>query len=339
MEIALFHLYDTLMSGGTLTYTAHLYAALERMGVEVTIYRIRPRTERTQRAFGAYLGLTYRNVSPGDALKIAKRIPSILSSYPTPKALDFAPGILDRLVKAGMRVIMHDSRGYDSMPEFFRAAQKRQPLICIRESMQRNVANSIFIPHPYCRLYTATTFKEAAAFKRPLNAISTARVTFAKRSHELLEANRTMPRRYRIRLRGGANRMYVHHVLEKKYPEIAGHDMGFPLEWHAGAKECAKAAFAVDFSIFPADGGGSQYTFLEAWDAGAVNVLHKDWFEYGGEMRAGKNCLAADGPRRLATLLSCTEYEDHGAIVEAGFKALRKHAPATIAAQYKELFK
>ena len=50
-------------------------------------------------------------------------------------------------------------------------------------------------------------------------------------------------------------------------------------------------AFVVDMSIIVGDGGGTQYTFLEAIYHNCALILHKDWVEKGSTFKDGHNCF------------------------------------------------
>jgi hypothetical protein len=105
-----------------------------------------------------------------------------------------------------------------------------------------------------------------------------------------------------VALYGAVNRLYVFHHLRA---------LGFD-DYYRGAfaktKEALKgiladAKYVVDMSLIKNDGGGSQYTFLEAIAAGCILVLHRDWLKPGGEFIEGHNCLAAASPEELKAVL------------------------------------
>ena len=64
-----------------------------------------------------------------------------------------------------------------------------------------------------------------------------------------------------------------------------------------------KTPYVVDMSTIKHDGGGSQYTFLEAIYQDCVLILHREWVNQGTLWKEGVNCLAADTPEELASLL------------------------------------
>ena len=48
--------------------------------------------------------------------------------------------------------------------------------------------------------------------------------------------------------------------------------------------------YIVDMSVIKGDGGGTQYTFLEAICRDCALVLHKDWVEQGDTFKDKYNC-------------------------------------------------
>ena len=60
----------------------------------------------------------------------------------------------------------------------------------------------------------------------------------------------------------------------------------------------------VDLSAIKNDGGGSQYTFLEAIHQGTVLVLNKKWVDnVNTPFINGKNCLVIEDEYDLAYIL------------------------------------
>ena len=71
------------------------------------------------------------------------------------------------------------------------------------------------------------------------------------------------------------------------------------------------------------DGGGSQYTFLEAIYQGCVLILHRDWIQQGTTFKEGVNCLGASSPEELASHLDSGI--DVSSLVEESQKLLKPH--------------
>ena len=62
--------------------------------------------------------------------------------------------------------------------------------------------------------------------------------------------------------------------------------------------------FNVDMTIIRGDGGGTQYTWLEAWSAGCIPIINIEWLlEEPDDMIPGYNCIAVAGAEELAEIL------------------------------------
>lgn len=297
MKVNLFFMYKSF-GGGTTSYTAHLVRTLQSQGHEVTVYRVKPRGDGRARPFARYDGVTYHNVDIEVALKAVKKAPSLMTAPCNSRYLD-PPDAIAQLMKAGMKIVIHDPNEFEIYDHLDNRESVLKPF-CIRPAMKNFFKNAIFIPHPYVFEYAAAPKLEG----RELSGVSVARVTFVKRTELILEANRDLKKDRRIVLRGAENRLYTRFKLCVKFPEFKQGTTGYPMTWGASARECARGVFAVDFTYFPDDGGGSQYSYMEAWDAGSVNVLHKDWLRYKGEMEDGYNCVAVESPDELVEVIN-----------------------------------
>ncbi len=86
---------------------------------------------------------------------------------------------------------------------------------------------------------------------------------------------------------------------------------GFDMTFEATAKVYSRAHAVVDLSRFNGDGGGTQYTFLEAAHCGCLLILHDDWLkpEYPSPYKNGLNCLTVKSEKDLAALVLA--FEEH----------------------------
>lgn len=333
MSVALFFMYRSF-GGGTTSYTVHLYEGMRRAGLDPRIYRVKERGEHNERPFSRYDGVTYRNVTSDEALKIVKRYPSLMTAPCNSKYLEFDPLIIGKLMRAGMRIVIHDPNEFE-IYDHLKNRESVQTPFCIRTSMKKFFPRAVHVPHPYVREFKATEYVKS---EREHLAVSVARVTFVKRTELILEANEKLPKRDQVVIRGAENRLYTRFKILPRFRSFRQGSVGFPMTWGASARECARGKFAVDFTWFPDDGGGSQYSFMEAWDAGAVCVLHQDWLRYEGEMKDGVNCVAVDGAAGLVKLLKHGRPLEVGHLVNAGYESLKKHDPVAVArTYYKEL--
>lgn len=331
--IALFFLYQTF-GGGSTSFTVHLYEGMRRAGLNPQIFRVKERGETFTRPFTKYDGVRYRNVTVQEALKIAKHNPSLLVAPCHSKHLKFCPDLIHRLMKAGMRIVVHDPNEFEVYDHLTDRNKVKRP-ICIRPTMKQFFPDAVFIPHPYVREFSNSNVP--LHIERPWNAVSIARITFVKRTDMIIEANARLPARKRVVLRGAENRLFTRFKILPKFPDFKQGIYGFPMTWGASARECAKAKFAVDLTYFPNDGGGSQYSFMEAWDAGTINIIHEDWLRFKGEMKANKNCLTISSVDDLVKILKESLHPDKVyELISCGYKALSIHDAEVIAQQYAE---
>jgi len=131
-------------------------------------------------------------------------------------------------------------------------------------------------------------------------------------------------------------------MRKKGYPiSQGGHTL--PLKWGVSARKARRYALCVDLTYIPEDGGGSQYSFMEAWDAGAVNVIHRDWLRYRGEMVDDANCLTVQNAQELADLVKLVGKnsgfrEELKSISKVSTAFLEhEHNPVAIAKRYYEV--
>lgn len=321
-SISLFFM-NPISFGGHVTYTVHLMIALKLCGSEVKLYKVRNRDEQFERDFG--YGESYRNVSIETAKKICRKSATLITAPSKPERSH-----IDELLKAGARIVIHDpaefKHGWD-----VKWACRRRPIV-IRKSMIRQVDGSVFIPHPY------DPFGEDKDQDKRKFGISVSRIDFDKNTHILLDANRELPKTKRIEIRGFENRIYTRFNIMPVYPEWVQSKAAYPKELRYAYKLCAPYQFMFDMSTIKNDGGGTQYTFLEAIDAGCVCVLNKDWILKKGVMQPGKNCLAVEDHNGILSVYKKyhRRFGELKEINNAARKMLRKHSPHKIGRAYVE---
>lgn len=295
--------------GGWVTYTVQLLTALRAAKVPCQLLRVADR-EGPLRPFAC--GETYRNVTLAQATQ------------------DTGPKLIlglgsrcweatERLLTCGAYLVLHDPTEL-KFAEWYPVDRT----IVIRKA-NRKLGRWV-VRHPYLRIGGARTVKYHAAC---LSRIST-----CKRIPIMLDANRLLGMRKRIRFFGFSDRMYVHYNLKPKYPEWQevkpfGHEPG------AAVRLLEQARFAVDMSLLPGDGGGTQYTHLEAWDAGAILIVNRDWIRPNDDLKPGRNCLAVDGAQGLAEVLRKGDGFDD--IRQGGVDQLAAHDPRKIGLKYKRI--
>ena len=170
-------------------------------------------------------------------------------------------------------------------------------LITIRKSVQEYLLTkgfeSRFLYHPFTLQPTTTETKH--------KAVSISRIDFDKHTELILKANARLPEP--IEIYGFVNRLYAHHKLNK-HGFQQYYKGTFPKTNHALDTILRDVLYVVDLSKIKNDGGGTQYTFLEAIANDCVLILNRDWLLPDGDFKENVNCLAIDTPTELVEVLT-----------------------------------
>lgn len=327
MNVTLFYLSDNT-TGGWVTYTAHLsYGLVGLDNITVRVIKVRSRSENRPRPFG--YDLYYENTDLTGALTYLKNGPGLVVALQKNHRQTAAA-----LVEAGAWVVVHDPAEFKNLE-----LKPSGRYVTIRRVVTGLVPGAVFVPHPYRRHYLPNT-KATGEWR----ACSTARIDFDKNTIILLDANRLLPKRLRIHIHGFENRLYTKFKVCPYYPEWVQSVSHYPRNRTAAAEICHRATYSVDMSLIKGDGGGTQYSFLEAMDAGSVPVIHSSWIRPNDEMvpfpLRGFNCFTARDGRSLAAVVSGTPLlKSVGAAVNSGGRLLTRHDPMSVATQLIDLFK
>ena len=256
--------------GGWVSFTAHL-----SLKTGFPVFKLSNRTETHQRPFG--YGVMYRNLSsvPPKSVIAAldKHYYSLLPSVPD-----------------GTWIVIHD---YTELTPTVREHLGRLRVITIRKKVQALIPGSLFLHHPF--------FPFPLLPRAPKRPLCLSRLDYDKNIELILEANRLGAD---ITLWGFLNRLYAHHKL-KNYDVNSSYRGAFPKSFGRIAELLSEATALVDMSIIKNDGGGSQYTLLEAIHAGVPLVLHKKWVDVSGSVWVdGENCLSVESPEELVKALA-----------------------------------
>jgi hypothetical protein len=273
--------------GGWVTFTAHL--ALKH---SLPLLKISKRTESRHRPFG--YGVTYQNI----AIDELPQGPLIISAIDR-NFYDLLPHIPDNTY-----VVIHDpSEVTKKTSPLLLEHLKRLRIITIRQSVKDYLQDTYGLP---------STFLLHPFFPYPLSdsdpkmgAVSVSRIDFDKHIDIILEANAG------VKLYGSANGRYVHFKLDRTAYNAA-YCGSFPKTFDSISDILRPARYVVDMSMIHKDGGGTQYSFLEAIYEGCILIIHTKWIN--GKPTPFKhmhNCIIVDSPRALAAAIACTEDLSH----------------------------
>jgi len=294
--------------GGWVSFTAHLC-----LKYELPLFKIGSRTEGTDtdpklRDYG--YGVQYQNRAVDDLPKGKILITAIDKTYYE---------YLDKLPD-GTFIVIHDPTevsGKGKEPVLRNLERFR--VITIRESVKKFLKDNFniksrFILHPFYE-YPFTKIK------KPSRAVSISRVDFDKHTDILLKANKLLDNP--IDIYGAINRQYVFFQLNnlgfKKY-----YKGGFEKSFEELGKILEDAKYVVDMSVIKNDGGGSQYTFLEAIHEQCALVINSKWIDNSKtDFVDGENCFVVRNEEELASLLD--KDPNTSRVVKGANKLLEPH--------------
>lgn len=330
-QITLFSLVNETRFGGSTTFTAHLTRSLEEAGWNVHIVRV---GKKTFAGFGAFThGLHYQNMSLPDAVALSRGGPSLIT-YAHWKTHAEAT---QALLAEGVPLVMHDPAEFHGA--LMDALKKHSTRVAtIRRwtagEMKKLGVAATFIPHPYMIFAKGVGWTP----ERNVNAVALGRVDFRKRHDIVVQANRVLAPPHQIHIWGADGRVFSHHILDKKWPGWRDNYRGsFPPVWEGALLLLKNARHAIDLTdIRGGDGDGTQYSFLEAWEARTPLIVNQAWVKTGKDsMRPDENCLAVRNHEELAQVL--TSGRDLSHLVEGGARELLKHDPNAVVPPYLAL--
>jgi hypothetical protein len=291
------------LGAGSCVSTGNLMRILGERGHVVHSFKVGAKTERKTRV-PKHGGYVYRIVSMEDAMKLVMN-PAYLNllSHLTIAEKELAVAV--PMIDAGCAMFLRATK--DAHPDLV-AAWKRSGsnILTIREHVSRVLKKehglpSTAVPH----VYIPSKYVDAVVPKKH-HAVTINRVAHNKRMDIVLDANSLLPPSKRIHIYGVESRQYTHFKLDAEYPGWRETYYHGQFRIGEGARIAKKADYVVDMSDMGDDGGGTQNTFLEAWEAGCVLILNSKWYRSNGPVTK-EHALFVDGAEELAQALHVSE--------------------------------
>lgn len=319
--------------GGFTSFTSHLARCLEIEGVEVQTLRCnRDRAERNERTMKGH-GFRYRNVTIKDAVNATKKLPTLIVAVARPEDLA-DPSTIQRLLDAGARVCVQSTQEFKQFPHVRELIKSgSESVVVIRKRLAKYFKGSQYLPHPYLRVFDDLSESD---FEHRQRACSISMVATNKHPEILCGVNETLPRKCRVKLLGKETTHFLGLALAEKYPHYEK-PKGFRCSQEA-ADLASHYQFAVDLSEYIGDGGGTQYSFMEAMDGGAVPIIHKNWEKEVGDMEDGYNCIAVDSKQELEAVLRGRTKHNLKKLRRGGSETLHMHSGKVIRKYLRNIF-
>ena len=300
--------------GGWVTFTAHLC-----LKYKCELFKIAKRTEKRKREYG--YNVQYQNITMDNLLQKDKFVITAVDKHYWEYLHLFPKGTI---------LIIHDPTELKGKQNEIVKLIEHFKIITIRKSVQEFIKKEYnidtdFLPHPF---YEYQKGNEPSDYY----SLSISRIDFDKHTDLILEANQFIPDDdKKIQIFGAENRLYVHHKLKDlnfhdywhgKFPKT------LPLS-HEGKDLLNDCHFIVDMSIIKGDGGGTQYTFLEAIYHDCALILHKEWVEQGDTFKKDHNCYVVGYTDNvgveIATIINSPLDDKYESILKNAKELLKDH--------------
>lgn len=307
--------------GGWISFTAHL-----SLLKDYKIFRLSKRTETKDgkpklRDFG--YSCNYQNITPEDLLKLNE---PILITAIDKSGYEY----IDKLPE-NSKLVIHDPTELKAQKGFLVDKLQKFKVITIRRSVKDYLSRlnieSTFLHHPFVSLAEQIEDKEMR--NKKTGAVSISRIDYDKHTEVILKANELLLEP--IEIFGAKNDRYVYHKLKdldpmKETTPGSCYRGKFPKDFFQLSNILNGKKYVVDLSRIKDDGGGSQYTFLEAIDFGCVLILHRDWVNAPNSIFIeGENCLAVANEDELVELLNSDTDTDTTRICKKAEELMTPH--------------
>ena len=262
------------------------------------IYKITKCGEKKTRPFG--YGVGYQNISLDTIRHLGE------TDYLFILAIDkHFHHVMNEIDLKKTSIVIHDPTEIKSQKQFLLPFLREcLKVYTIRQTVsdylnQLAISNQ-FLPHPYIEI-------DSAISQNKMGVVSISRIDWDKHTNILLEANTLL--KSPIDIYGDKNDRYVYQKLRlldtmKEDDPTSCYKGRFPKSQEALMEILKDKQFVIDLSRIQYDGGGSQYTFIEAICNGCVLILNKNWVSSPHSIwKDGENCLAVSNPQELADVL------------------------------------
>lgn len=251
--------------GGWVSFTSHL-----SLKYNYPLYKVAKRHELHSRSYG--YGVEYRNVRAEDLADLGTD--NLIITALDKNYYEVLPLFYGAYLVIHDPTELKDKRLHEHL-EYFNIITIRKKVSNYLE--EKFGINSIENIHPFFPFKKTLSFSNKNP-KEKSGAISISRIDYDKHTEIILEANKILEAegKPKIEIYGKLNELYAYHKL-RDYDFYSQYKGCFPKTFADLEKLLIDKKFVVDMSAIKGDGGGTQYSFLEAWYLDCVLVISSKW--------------------------------------------------------------
>ncbi len=237
--------------------------------------------------------------------------------------------ILQKIKDKDIKIVVHDpGEVFEENEDYL----KRWNIIVIRKTVQaylkgKHDIKAKFLYHPF---YPYKKHLNNNLVNSDINSrkevVSISRIEPHKNTDIILKANKKLDNP--IKIYGLVNPQYVSSELNNLDFDKYYHGT-FDKSFSQVSAILSKSKFMVDLSKIPHDGGGTQYTFLEAIYNNSAIILNRKWIETVDkkyrDFKEGYNCYAVSNENELTELINNSDNIDTTKVVNNATKLMHRH--------------
>ena len=297
--------------GGWVSFTTHL-----ALTTNSPIHKITKRDEKNTRSFGYscdYLNCTIDKIIG---------LPNLVIT-----AIDKNYHQYLELLPAGTKLVIHDPTEVNGRNNALTKYLDKFEIITIRQTVQQYLDSKFSIKSTF-KLHPFYTFPRSNSIEKK-DFVSISRIDYDKHTEVLCKANEVLANK--IKIYGAKNDRYVYQKLNeldsmKEDDPTSNYCGRFGKSFTDISNILARAKVVIDMSSIKQDGGGTQYSFLEAIYHNCLLVLNKKWVDGINSVFIDKqNCIIVSDYEELVTVLENLDNDTINGIIHNSQSILEKN--------------
>ena len=288
--------------GGWVSFTAHL---AHKTGSD--IHKITKRNEKNKRNFG--YSCEYQN----STIDKIKELPNLMITAVDKNYHQYLEDMPD-----GTGLVIHDPTEVKGRNNELTKYLHKFKIFTIRQTVHKYLKEKFDIDSEF-KLHPFYEFSKTPYMEKN-DVVSISRIDYDKHTDILCKANEILDRK--IKIYGAKNDRYVYQKLNeydsmKEDDPTSNYCGRFGKSFSDISDILSKSKVVIDMSAISLDGGGTQYSFLEAIYHDCLLILNKKWVDgLNSPFINNINCIIVSDSEELVKVLNNLDDYDIEAIIK-----------------------